>query len=270
VSVHHTTCHPSGRSQPSLWKYRSSALVVSLRLLALSACGGAGATPSDTVLPAVVPPAETWIISGQSNAVGCARGTSVDDARVQMWTGAGWLPAHEPLAFMEPFEGCQVGPWLQAARAVGRPVRLTGWGKVGISISNWNPQTDGWRRLEHAIKSSGLGASWFLWFQGEADAVGKGTQAPYADRLTDLIARVRRAAQNPSMRVLIVGLADAPFQHFAAGYTQVRLAQEEVAARDPLTVYVSAEGLPTAASQPYHLTEASYRVLGVRIAAIVR
>ena len=49
-----------------------------------------------------------------------------------MWNGAGWQPAHEPLAFMEPFAGCHVGPWVAAANALNRPVKLTGWGRVGM------------------------------------------------------------------------------------------------------------------------------------------
>lgn len=242
-------------------------------LLVLSACGTAPPVPTPAALPRVPPAVETWIISGQSNAVGCARGDSFNGAHVadvEMWTGTGFRPAQEPLAFMEPYEGCQVGPWLSAAHAVARPVRLTGWAKVGESIHNWAAGAEGWQHLEHAISTSGQGARWFLWFQGEADAVGKCTKAAYAADLEDLIMRVRRAARNPAMNVLIVGLADAPSRQIAAQYGEIRTAQQEVAARDRHAFYVSAEGLPTAVDQPYHLTHEGYRVLAMRIAAMVR
>jgi Carbohydrate esterase, sialic acid-specific acetylesterase len=226
---------------------------------------------SQGVLPTVSPLPEIWIISGQSNAVGCARGASLDGFQVEMWAGTAWQPAHEPLAFMEPYKDCQVGPWLSAARAVGRPVRLTGWGRVGIPIDFWAAGAEGWRQLEHAVAVSGQGARWFLWFQGEADAVVPGQQASYAVKLADLIVRVREAAKNPTMNVLIVGLADAPFRKLAAQYAAVRAAQQQVAARDPRVFYISAEGLPIAIpKQPYHLTDVGYSLLALRITEVLR
>ena len=69
---------------------------------------------------------------------------------------------------------------------------------------------------------------------------------------------------------LIVGLADAPSRQIAAQYGEIRAAQQEVAARDRHAFYVSAEGLPTAVDQPYHLTHEGYRVLAMRIAAMLR
>jgi lysophospholipase L1-like esterase len=109
-----------------------------------------------------------------------------------------------------------------------------------------------------------------MWFQGESDAVDS-AGAAYSAALEDLIGRVRAAADNPEMHVLIVGLADAPSPDVAAGYARIRGEQMTVAARDPLAVYVSAEGLPTAApEQPHHLTAEGYRLLGARIAAVVR
>ena len=107
--------------------------LVSLFLLVTAACGNPGISgffSPVAYLPPVSPPfeSETWIVSGQSNAVGCGLGASLDiSPSVEMWNGAGWQPAHEPLAFMEPFAGCHVGPWVAAANALNRPVKLTGW-----------------------------------------------------------------------------------------------------------------------------------------------
>jgi carbohydrate esterase-like sialic acid-specific acetylesterase len=110
-----------------------------------------------------------------------------------------------------------------------------------------------------------------MWFQGEADAVDGTTRSAYEASLEDLIRRVRLAAQNPSMHVLIVGLADAPFRQDRRGYEKIRAVLREVAARDPRAVYVTAEGLPLGRpAQPYHLATEGYRALGVRIAAMVQ
>ena len=232
------------------------------------------ASPSAAVpLPSVpsLSAPETWIISGQSNAVGCATGPEIaTSSLVEMWAGGGWQPAREPLSFMDAHEGCQVGPWLPAALDLGRRIRLTGWGHAGSAIATWAADGAGWRQLETTIAASGIGARWFMWFQGETDAA-EGNEKAYATKLEDLIARVRIAAENPVMRVLIVGLADAPFLEVAAGYARIREEQMAVAERDPLAIYVPAEGLPTAApQQPHHLSAEGYRLLGARIAAVVR
>lgn len=250
--------------------------LVSLFLLVTAACGNPGVSgffsPAAS-LPPLSPPfeSETWIVSGQSNAVGCGRGASLDiSPSVEMWNGAGWQPAHEPLAFMEPFAGCHVGPWVAAANALNRPVKLTGWGRVGMPISAWENGAEAWQRLESIIAVSGHGAAWFMWFQGETDAVTGDADGSYGESLEALIRRVRDAAKNPRMKVLIVGLADAP-RNRQTGYALIRKAQQQVAERDPRAFFVSAEGLPTGApASPYHLTTAGYRALGSRIAAMVR
>jgi hypothetical protein len=245
-------------------------------VLALAACGGDSpiapaplreplpSLPADPLL------AETWIISGQSNAVGCAVGSGPNPTSSVLMPRFGeWVPARDPLPFMEPYPGCEVGPWVTAAQAyaaqTGRTVHLTGWGRVASPITLWGPTAEGWIRLRMMIDYDGQRASTLLWWQGETEATLDRTTG-YAAALTDLVRRTREATRNPMLRVLVIGLADAPYASQLTGYDRLRAEQRAYAAADGNAVIVSAEGLPLNPEGPYHLTAEGYAALGRRVA----
>jgi hypothetical protein len=228
--------------------------------------------PTIPVVPPPPPQFTTWVISGQSNAVGCAAGSGpspVED--VLMRLNDAWVPASDPLPFLKVEPGhdfCHIGPWVTAAQLVkkDKPIHLTGWARGGSEIRWWAPGEYGWAKLEPLIPK---GADVFLWWQGESDAVlyKDGT---YQASLEDLVTRVRAAAQNPAMRVVVVGLADSPAPIWNVQYAKLRAAQQAFVAGDPNAVYVSSEGVPL---QPgagvFHVTADGYREVGRRIAAAI-
>jgi lysophospholipase L1-like esterase len=119
--------------------------------------------------------------------------------------------------------------------------------------------------------ANGNNADAFLWWQGEADAI-TGQTPLYQAALANLVQRVRTAAGRPDMRVLVVGLADAPNAETRQEYADLRQAQQAFVAADGHAVYVSAEGLPLL-SPPvpaYHLSAAGYAAMGQRIADALR
>ncbi len=241
--------------------------------------------PSSASAPAALPPnestpsnptatADTWIISGQSNAVGCAGGIGPSKSgRVLMPLVGSWVPASDPLSFVEPCSGCEVGAWVTAAQvynaAAGRAIKLTGWARVSSAISLWRADQDGWSRLRARIRSDGQAATTFLWWQGEAEAASNQATG-YAAALADLVRRVRDEAHNPSMRVVVIALADAPYPDLRKGYERLRNEQRTFVANDGRALIVSAEGLPLNPDKPYHLTVSGYAELGRRVAAAMR
>lgn len=94
----------------------------------------------------------------------------------------------------------EVKPYLDvAASAAGATV--IGWAEGGDTISVWAPTGVGYGWI--APMFGLLGVSAFIWWQGETDAL-QGLLGTYAASLADLIARVRTAAGNPHLPVIIV------------------------------------------------------------------
>jgi hypothetical protein len=219
----------------------------------------------------VEPARPTWIISGQSNAVGCAVGSG-PEARpeLMMWAGTAWITAHDPLAFMETNADCQVGPWVVAAQSyfdrTHQPVRLTGWGRANQFITLWT-DGEGWDRLRASIPPPNGQPSVFLWYQGESEGYAQNATG-YADHLRDLIARVRSIA-GPDTLAVIVGLADAPASALYNDYANIRTAQQAVVRSDPHALYVSAEGTERQPTRGITSPRTGTPSLGRRVAAVL-
>jgi len=156
-------------------------------------------------------PADTWILSGQSNA--CGRGALpglAENPLVEAFDAkAGkWAPAKDPLPGMGTD---RLGPWhaaaLEVAGKTGKPIRLTGFAEGGQPISYFRTTAVGGKALLKSVKASGQGAGVFLWYQGETDAVNKLDPAKYQEELKALLAAVRTEAGNPKMTAVVVQLS---------------------------------------------------------------
>jgi len=215
----------------------------------------------------------TWLISGQSNAVGVAvadGGEIAPSPRVVAWDGdAAWPIASEPLPFVEALAPpYQHGSWLAAAQAAlarSQEIRLTGYAKGSQIIVNWHADQPCWTKLAAAIAAAGS-IDVFLWHQGESDADSPSLVAAYPANLADLIARVR-ALTWAALPVIVIGVG--PYVGAGTDYAGIRSAQQAVAATVPGVTYVSTLDLPFADGGE-HLTAAGYRALGQRIAAVLR
>ncbi|MCZ7648651.1 MAG: sialate O-acetylesterase [Planctomycetota bacterium] len=212
-------------------------------------------------LQAGEPAADTWIVSGQSNACGRAPLPGYDEhPQVQMFAGGKWAPAKEPLPL-----GGRVGPWLAAAvetaKASGFGMKLTGWAQGGQPIGIWDEGGTGWRGLKASIQASGKNAGVFLWYQGESDAAKGLKQDEYEAKLTDLIARVRKESGTPALQVVIVQISR--FGNAQATTMEIREAQRQVVLKDPHALLVTAIGRRC---DGVHLYKDGYFELGAEIA----
>lgn len=191
---------------------------------------------------------ETWLISGQSNAVGYAEalGPESPAANVLMYDvrsaddtmSGGWMPARDPLPFMG---SSGVGPWVEAAKEVaarGYTVRLTGCAWTGKRIDYWEPGQPGHSILMKRTRRTALGGKIFIWYQGEGDANQWVGMEEYLRKLKAHVARVRREAENPDMMVVVIQVTGGPH----AGLAEICEAQRRFVIEDGKSILVSAVG----------------------------
>jgi len=265
-------------------RHRALALLNHVRQLALAgalttyaaACVSGAASP----LPAPPDPPPlgyptTWIVSGQSNALGYASGPSLGVIpHAQQWNirTHAWEPLVDPPTFgVEPLYILQdrVSAWPAAARvalASGRlkALRIGGWAEGGLSIDQWSDGRRAWLELREAIGAARRTDA-FIWFQGETDADLKHWRAAprYGERLRNLLKRVHALARNPQLRVVIcsIGPADPKYLNLRSLRT-IYEAQRAVAADEPLGIFIDTRGF---AHNGEHLTADGYARLGETI-----
>ena len=218
-----------------------------------------------------------WILSGQSNA--CGRGLlpgpkaidkvrmfAVDEGRHDPGPGQ-WVTAEDPLPGMETWG---VSAWVTAAQAVaqkGHKIDMLGYALGAQQISHWAPGSVGERKLFSRIQKHGEGAGVFLWYQGESDTNSPEDAAAYQDKLTDLVARVRKTAKNPHMTVVIIQLCAMTRPGQAKGlayFMQVRQAQRQFVLADGNALLVTALGRSQKGDG--HLATGGYMELGEELA----
>ncbi len=215
---------------------------------------------------------ETWIIFGQSNAIGYADGPLVTgSSRTSMWSGGAWVsPASEPLPFLMQYETATDtghGWAVSLASRMSFSVRLTGFARGGTRINWFLVHSD-----EFLANLAGArNAKWMIAYQGEQDAI-EGTQDGWANAFAELVRRVREST-NQELRVIVIGAADYnpnyPYDRgFRARWDQLHEQQQVYVAGDPRAVYVSAEGLPLW-EDGFHLSGAGADGLVERLCPIV-
>jgi len=218
-----------------------------------------------------------WILSGQSNA--CGRGAlpgpkAIDQVRMfapdegRHNPGPGeWVAAEDPLPGMETWG---VSAWVTAAQAVaqkGHKIDMLGYALGAQPISHWAVGSEGERKLLSRIKKRGKGAGVFLWYQGESDTSSPEDAAAYQDRLTNLVARVRKAAENPQMTVVVIQLCAMTRPGQAKGlayFMRVREAERQFVLADGNALLVTALG--RLQKEDGHLATPGYMELGEELA----
>ncbi len=233
--------------------------------------------------PAVPERIALFLLIGQSNMAG--RGT-LDSASVktnaQLWAIDAhdkWKPARDPLHFDKP-ASVGVGPGLAFAQAWAKhhpeqPIGLIPAAVGGSALDDWQPgqkhaQTGIYAydamlaRVKIAQKQGDLVA--ILWHQGESDSHSEKSKV-YAEKLSQLFARLRRDLDAPEIPILLGTLGDfyvkknpeaETINAIIANYPQTH----------PNTYVVSAEGLTDKGDQT-HFDTHSARELGRRYAEIL-
>ena len=209
-----------------------------------------------------------YLLIGQSNMAGrgkVAKEDTTPHPRVfKLDKKDEWAPAVDPLHFDKPMAG--VGPGLTFGKlmaeadpsvsiglipcaAGGSPIRV--WKKGGYwGQTRSKPYDETLRRVAIARQRGVLKA--ILWHQGESD--GNPTDAPlYAERLDDLIARLRKDLRVPRV----------PF--IAGGLSVVDEAVRRLPKRVPHTAYVTAKALHLGRDK-VHFSAPAARELGRRYA----
>jgi len=223
---------------------------------------------------------DIYLLIGQSNMAG--RGT-VDaeskqiDPRVFMLDKDNqWAPATDPLHFDKP-SVAGVGPGLAFGKAMAdaspqATVGLVPCAVGGTSISVWSPgkhdpatgtypYDDMLKRIKIALNDGTLKG--IIWHQGESDRSPKAS-AVYADRLTELVARLRKDLDAPNVP-FVAGELGQFNENNRVETTQMNEILNGLDKRIPNYACVSADGL-TDRGDHLHFNTDSARKLGVRYA----
>jgi hypothetical protein len=220
-----------------------------------------------------------YLLIGQSNMAGRGKVTAGDREPhphvLALNKKDEWVPAVDPLHFDKP--GAGVGPGLAFGRAMADADPSAHIGLIpcacgGSPITVWkkgafwrqtrsHPYDDTLRRVAVARKRGVLKA--ILWHQGEGDSNAKAAPL-YAERLDDLVKRLRRDLHAPDVPFLVGGLSD-PFIERNTHARTVDKALRSLPRRVEHTAYVSAEGLGLKGDNVHFNAEAA-RDLGRRYA----
>jgi hypothetical protein len=131
--------------------------------------------------------------------------------------------------------------------------------ETGMPISGWAPGQPSWLALEPLLRRP-LRA--VIWFQGESDWQAADTPPPgYDATLRDLFARIRQANNNPTVLIVVCGLATRYVPSIGS-------AQQAVIASDPNAIYVRSDDLPNDGST--HLSSEGLPLMAQRVADAIR
>jgi hypothetical protein len=224
-----------------------------------------------------------YLLAGQSNMAGrgavAEQDKTVHPRVVALNRENQWVPAREPLHFDKPaYVG--VGPGLAFGKALAEAdpnatIGLIPCAVGGSPISAWkregyhaqtqsHPYDDAIKRCRIAMRRGVLKT--VLWHQGESDSNPEDGPL-YAQRLADLISRLRRDLQSPNL----LFVAGTPADAFIARRPEAALvidAIETVARADENVYWVSARGLECKADRVHFNADAA-RELGRRYAEAV-
>ena len=250
-------------------------LCVCFSILALTQPGVEPATAADETTGTF----DLYLLIGQSNMAGRGKVEKEDmtaHPRVFALNKADeWVPAIDPLHFDKPSAG--VGPALAFGKTLADENKDVTIGLIpcaagGSPISVWKkdaywgqtrskPYDETLRRVALARKRGVLKG--ILWHQGESDSNEKDAQL-YADRLADLVTRLRRDLEVPDVPFLVGGLSE-PLRVKNEYARTVDQALRGFAKKDKHAAHVESDKLTLMADNT-HFDAASAREFGKRYA----
>ncbi|MEW4453569.1 sialate O-acetylesterase [Bremerella sp. JC817] len=222
-----------------------------------------------------------FLLIGQSNMAGRGKVTpddQIENPKVLMFNKEGqWVPAVDPLHFDKPkMVGVGLGRTFGLEVSKANPdvtIGLIPCAVGGSPIASWSPGArdkatnthpydDALKRAKAALKAGELKG--ILWHQGEADS-GKGKSEIYQQKLTELIARVRKELDAEDVPFIIGQLGKFEESPWNEAKQQVDQAHQAIAKSDGNSAFVSSDGL-THKGDKVHFNAKSYREFGRRYA----
>jgi hypothetical protein len=148
---------------------------------------------------------------------------------------------------------------------------IEGTQQNATAIVAWQNGQPLWENLRAALVTQPPSA--FIWWQGEMDNV-LGTPDYFA-QLDDLLGRVRLAARNPSLPIVLVGVnhhsGQDAFRAAQESFAQARglrfVRSDDLPQPSPGDVDIPSGEIVPADVESYHLSAAGYQVVASRIAA---
>lgn len=149
----------------------------------------------------------------------------------------------------------------------------------GQYIEAWGPQGRLWKTLEATLQKQPVA---FVWWQGEAEVMAPIFNAPtvpsYRAAFADLVARVRAAAKNPALRVIVVELGPGYYGPPHWNLVDYNFRQSQVwkdvqafAAADPYTTIIRTDDLPFDEDGTHaNGYPTTYATIAARVAAAVK
>lgn len=236
----------------------------------------AGTAPTDDEARAKF---HVYLLIGQSNMAGRGKVEKEDTTPhprvLALNKDDQWVPAIDPLHFDKPSAG--VGPGLAFGKALADADKDVTIGLIpcaagGSPISVWKkdaywgqtkskPYDEALRRVAVARQRGVLKG--ILWHQGESDSNETAAKL-YADRLADLVTRLRRDLEAPGVPFLVGGLSE-PLRARSEHARSVDQALRAYAKSEARSAYVESDKL-TLTTDNTHFDAASAREFGRRFA----
>ena len=220
-----------------------------------------------------------YLLIGQSNMAGRGKVEKEDTTphpRVLVLNKEDqWVPAVDPLHFDKPSAG--VGPGLAFGKALADADKDITIGLIpappAAHPSRCGRRTHSGARPKASLTTKHCAGSWLarkrgvlkgiLWHQGESDGNEKDAKL-YADRLADLVTRLRRDLESPQVAILLGGLSE-PLRTRNEHARLVDQALRDFAGKDGRFAYVESDKL-TLMGDNTHFDAASAREFGRRYA----
>lgn len=213
-----------------------------------------------------------FLLIGQSNMAGrgyLTEATPIDTSHLYTLRNGRWQKLFRPIHSDRHFAGVCLGESFAEAYAKkhGVDVGLVCCADGGTSLDQWQPGTP---LFDHAVFQAKLAMrsatlAGILWHQGEADTAHPQCDT-YGQRFATVLLALRKEL-GENIPVLMGGLGDflqdCPLDPTLKNYPIVNAALQQVANGQPLTGFVSAEGL-TANPDQLHFCAASLYEFGLR------
>jgi hypothetical protein len=214
---------------------------------------------------------DLWIVSGQSNAVGCGYDTSfgkkpMAGVHCLAPTYGRWIWG----VAKDGFFGAYVGPWVTAAqefyKQTGVPVGLMGHAAGGQAMDFFmdNKHQD-MPFLKGKVEQHGANAALFMWYQGESDTFRPEAMESYDTKLVSMAKAMRSYTGNPELKIGIVQISKYLWfkdEHFA----EMREIQRQFVLNDKNSILFSTIGYEVNNKDKIHLTAPGQVDLGNQMA----
>lgn len=217
---------------------------------------------------------DIWVVGGQSNAVGPEAPIAPAVSGVHYYKGE-WKAGRGmlfPTFDKEKPNRAPFSAWRPAAeeyyRRTGIPVGLMGWAFGGVPMKNFWDKKFKELPVYSMVPEHGRGATTYLYYQGEHDCMPDRIPV-YQDRLTSMVAVLRRYTGNPDLQVVIMQLSYvAGSQSSATPYCgRLREKQRQFCLNDPHAVLITA--MPYPHIDTVHLSPTGQTMLGKKLGELL-